>query len=72
MLGAGSHMGGASGPGGGVIQGIAFDVSDNSTTLQDSIIHVWGTGKNTRIVDVTLEGHGVVGAGNHGAARWRA
>ena len=35
----------------------------NSTTLQDSIIHIWGTGKNTRIADVTLEGHGVVGAG---------
>lgn len=63
VLGAGITMGGASGPGGGVIQGIAFDVSDNSTTLQDSIIHVWGTGRNTRIVDVTLEGHGVVGAG---------
>ena len=63
VLGAGITMGGASGPGGGVIQGIAFDVSDSSKTLQSSIVHVWGTGRNTRIVDVTLEGHGVVGAG---------
>jgi hypothetical protein len=62
VLGVGITMGGSSGPGGGVIQGISFDVTDNSKTLQSSIIHVWGTGKNTRIVDVTLEGHGVVGA----------
>jgi hypothetical protein len=63
VVGAGMIMGGNSGPGGGVIQGVAFDVNDDSKTLQDSIIHVWGSGKNTRIVDVTLEGHGVVGAG---------
>ena len=63
VLGAGIIMGGNSGPGGGVLQGVALDVTDNSKTLQDSIIHVWGSGKNTRIVDVTVEGHGVVGAG---------
>ena len=63
VVGAGIVMGGLSGPGGGVIQGIAFDVTDGSKTLQNSIVHVWGSGKNTRIVDVTLEGHGVVGAG---------
>ena len=63
VLGAGITMGGSSGPGGGVIQGISFDVTDNSKTLQNSIVHVWGTGRNTKIVDVTLEGHGVVGAG---------
>lgn len=63
VFGAGITMGGNAGPGGGVIQGIAFDVADDSKTLQNSIIHVWGTGHNTRIVDVTLEGHGVVGAG---------
>lgn len=63
VLGVGISMGGGSGPGGGVVQGISFDVTDNSKTLQSSIIHVWGTGKNTRIVDVTLDGHGVVGAG---------
>jgi hypothetical protein len=64
VLGAGIVMGGQAGPGGGVIQGVAFDVGDNSKTLQDSIVHVWGAaGINTRIVDATFEGHGVVGAG---------
>ena len=52
-----------SGPGGGLVQGVAFDVDNDSKTLQQSIIHVWGTGRFTRILDVTLEGHSVVGAG---------
>jgi hypothetical protein len=63
VLTVGISMGGHWGPGGGLLRGIAFDVSDDTTTLQDSIIHVWGTGRNTNILDVTLEGHGVVGAG---------
>jgi hypothetical protein len=63
VLGAGISMGGGWGPGRGVVQGIAFDIADDSRTLQNSIIHVWGTGRFTRILDVTLEGHGSVGAG---------
>jgi hypothetical protein len=63
VLGAGIAMGGTWGPGGGLVRGLAFDVDDSSKTLQDSVIHVWGTGAGTRILDVTLEGHGVVGAG---------
>jgi parallel beta helix pectate lyase-like protein len=63
VFGAGISLGGSSGPGGGLVRGIAFDVQDASKTLGSSIIHVWGTGKNSQILDVTLEGHGAVGAG---------
>lgn len=59
----GISMGGTWGPGGGLVRGISFDVTDSSRTLQGSIVHVWGTGTFTRILDVTLEGHGTVGAG---------
>lgn len=63
VLGVGISLGGSTGPGGSLVRGIVFDVQDDSKTLGRSIIHVWGTGKNSQIVDVTLEGHGVVGAG---------
>ena len=63
VLGVGISLGGNTGPGGGLVRGIVFDVQDDSRTLGRSIIHVWGTGKNSQILDVTLEGHGVVGAG---------
>jgi hypothetical protein len=63
VLGVGISMGGTWGPGGGVVQGITFDVSDPSRTLQNSVIHVWGSGRYTRILDVVLKGHGAVGAG---------
>jgi hypothetical protein len=63
VFGAGISMGGNSGPGGGLIRGVAFDVKDVARTLHGGIIAVWGTGRNTRILDVTLEGHGVIDAG---------
>lgn len=63
VFGAGISMGGNSGPGGGLIRGVAFDVEDDASTLKSGIIAVWGTGVNTRIQDVTLEGNGVIGAG---------
>jgi hypothetical protein len=63
VLKAGLILGGNWGPGGGSVQGVAFDVSSSSKTLQNSIIHVWGTGKNSKILDVTLEGHNAVGSG---------
>ena len=63
VLKAGIVLGGNSGPGGGLVRGIAFDVDTNTNTLQGSIIHVWGTGRNSRILDVTLEGHMTVNAG---------
>src|SRR5207237_5018040 len=44
VLRAGIVMGGNSGPGGGSVQGLAFNVSDPSKLLLNSIIHVWGSG----------------------------
>ena len=63
VLTAGISMGGNWGPGGGLVQGISFDIADPSKALQGSIIHIWGTGTFTHILDVTLEGHSVVNAG---------
>jgi hypothetical protein len=63
VLRAGLVMGGNFGPGGGSVQGVAFDVSDSSKTLLDSIIHVWGPGgRGTRILDTTFNGNNVVGS----------
>ena len=63
VLRAGISVGGNWGPGNAVVRGLAFDVSDRARTLHGSIIHVWGTGKGSRILDVTLEGHRTIGAG---------
>ena len=63
VLKAGIILGGSWGPGGGLVRGISFNVSSDSKTLQGSIIHVWGTGVNSKIFDVTLEGNMTVNAG---------
>jgi hypothetical protein len=63
VLRAGISLGANTGPGGALVRGIAFDVQDPSKTLDGSIIIVWGAGQNSQILDVTLEGHGIVGAG---------
>jgi hypothetical protein len=63
VLRVGLSIGGMTGPGGALVQGIFFDVADEAKTLGHSIVQVWGTGTNTRILDVALEGHGSVGAG---------
>jgi hypothetical protein len=63
VLRAGISLGGNTGPGGALVRGLAFDVQDPSKTLDGSIVIVWGAGRNSQILDVTLEGHGVVGAG---------
>jgi hypothetical protein len=60
---AGFVLGGNWGPGHGLIQGLAFDVSDPSKVLQGSIVHVWGTGAGSQILDTTFNGHGVVPSG---------
>lgn len=60
-LRAGLVLGGNWGPGGGLVQGLHFDVSDASRTLLNSIIHVWGTGARSRILDSTFNGHRAVG-----------
>ena len=62
VLNAGIVMGGNSGPGGGSVQGLAFNVSDPSKILLNSIIHVWGSGgRGTHIMDTTFNGNNSVG-----------
>lgn len=63
ILRAGLVIGGNEGTGGALVQGIAFDVSDPSRTLEDSVVHVWGrAGAGTRLLDSTFRGHRKVGA----------
>jgi hypothetical protein len=63
VLRAGLVVGGNWAPGGAVVEGLSFDVSDSSKTFSGSVVHVWGTAKRTRILDVTIDGHGTIGAG---------
>ena len=63
VLKAGLVFGNNWGSGNGLVQGVAFDVTDPTKTFQSSIINVWGTGKGSRVLDVTLDGHSVLGAG---------
>ena len=60
---AGFVMGGNWGPGNGLLQGLAFDVSDPSKVLNGSIVHVWGTGAGTQVLDTTFEGNHVISPG---------
>ena len=60
---AGFVMGGNWGPGKGLLQGLAFDVSDPSKVLNGSIVHVWGTGAGTQVLDTTFEGNHVISTG---------
>jgi len=63
VLRAGITMGGNFGPGNGLLRGLAFDVSDPAKTLQNSIVHIWGTGAGSRVLDVTLNGHSTIATG---------
>jgi hypothetical protein len=60
---AGFVLGGNWGPGHGVLQGLAFDVSNSSKVLNGSIVHIWGTGSNSQVLDTTLEGNSVISSG---------
>ena len=62
-LKAGISLGGNWGPGQGLVRGIAFDVDDPAKVLHGGIIHVWGTGRGSSVLDVTLDGNGVIEAG---------
>jgi hypothetical protein len=63
VLRAGFVLGHNWGPGNGLLRGLAFDVADSAKTLHGDIIHVWGTGKGSRLLDLTLDGHKTVSAG---------
>ena len=67
VLTAGLVVGGNSGPGGAVVQGLAFDVSSAAKTLQGSELITWGpAGSNLHVLDTTFAGHGVVPIGLNG------
>ncbi len=63
VLRAGITMGGNWGPGNGLVRGLSFDVSDPAKTLANSIVSIWGSGAGSRILDVTLNGHKMIGTG---------
>jgi len=57
---AGIAIGSNVGAGGALLQGLAFDVTDPAKTLQDSVVHVWGSAAGTRILDTTFNGNHTV------------
>jgi hypothetical protein len=63
VLRAGFVLGHNWGPGNGLLRGLTFDVSDPAKTLHGDVVHVWGTGKGSRLLDLTLGGHKAVSAG---------
>jgi hypothetical protein len=63
VLRAGLSLGANDGPGGGSVQGIAFDVDDPAKTLANSVVNVWGAGARSQIQDVTVDGHGAIASG---------
>jgi hypothetical protein len=47
-----------------VIEGLAFDVTDPSSTFQNSELNTWGVaGENTQVLDSTFDGNWAVGVG---------
>jgi hypothetical protein len=64
ILTSGVVFGGNFGPGGGLIRGVAFDVSDPNKTFEGGIVQTWGpSGRNTRILDTTFDGQSAVQSG---------
>ena len=64
VLTAGLEVGGNWSSGGAIVRGLAFNVSDPSKTFQNADIDVWGNaGQNLQVLDSTLDGNWVVGAG---------
>jgi hypothetical protein len=63
VLRAGIVLGANQGPDGPVIRGLRFDVAQPAKTLHGAIVHVWGSAKNARVLDTSLDGNGVVDSG---------
>jgi len=62
VLHAGITLGGNFGAGGGLIQGLAFDVTSSSVVEDNAIVDNWGaTGANATVLDTTFDGHNAVG-----------
>ena len=63
VLRAGLSLGGNAGRPGGLVRGLVFDVRDAEKTVEGAEIAVWGTGKGSRVLDVTLLGNRVIRTG---------
>lgn len=63
VLRVGLSLGANAGPLGGSVQGLVFDVRDESKTVQGAEILVWGTAENAAVLDVVLRGNRVARAG---------
>jgi hypothetical protein len=63
VLRAGVSLGGNEGDGGGLVRGVVVDVSDRRRTVGGAAIAVWGTGRNSRILDTRVRGHATLRAG---------
>ena len=63
VLRAGMVLGAHEGAVGPVVRGIRFDVTDPAKTFHGAIVHVWGSARNARVLDTSLDGNGVVNAG---------
>jgi hypothetical protein len=61
---AGLVIGGGGGPGGGLVQGVSFDVSDPAKSFGGGLVNTWGPGGvGARILDSTFYGHRAIDAG---------
>jgi hypothetical protein len=64
VLTAGLTVGGNFGSGGAVVEGLAFNVTDPSTTLQSSEVNIWGaSGERTQVLDSTFNGNWAIAVG---------
>lgn len=63
VLRTGMVLGSNEGPPGALVRGLTFSVRVPAKTLEGSIIHVWGSGAQSTVLDTRLDGHGVVDAG---------
>ena len=62
VLHAGVTLGGNYGGGGGLIQGLAFDITSASVVEDNAILDNWGAaGVNVTVLDTTFDGHNSVG-----------
>lgn len=60
VFNAGLVVGGSSAARGAVVEGITFDIREQSKTLQGAAIHIWGSATGVSIFDVSISGHGVL------------
>ena len=58
VLTAGLVVGGNSGPGGAIVQGLSFNVSNTAATLQGGEVTTWGAaGAQLQVLDCTFQGN---------------